>query len=169
MKYVFIKLGIILVIALNFQSCGIYSFGGVNIPVEAKTVQVDFFQNLAPLVVPSLSNTFTEALKDKFITQTRLLYVKTDGDLQFSGEIRGYSISPAAVTANEVASLNRVTMQVRVRFVNRYDESQNLDKDFSAHEDFPGQQSIESVQAQLIEQIVATLVDDIFNNSVANW
>ena len=49
--------------AVLLQSCGIYSFSGASIPPEMKTVTVNFFENNAPLVVPYLSQQFTERLK----------------------------------------------------------------------------------------------------------
>lgn len=154
---------------LLFQNCGIYSFGGVNIAPEVKTITIDYFQNLAPLVVPSLSNVFTNELKEQFNRQTRLAMVQADGDLHFTGEIKGYDVAPAAITGDEVASLNRLTIRVRVKYENKFDETQNFDKEFSAYDDFPGSKSIESVQLELNEKIVKILVENIFNASVVNW
>lgn len=160
---------ILLLTVFVVNSCGVYSFTGTSISPDVKTVSIDFFQNMAPLVVPTLSNTFTDALKDKFIKQTKLELLREDGDLQFSGEIRGYDIQPAAITGEEVASLNRLTIRVKVKFVNKKDESQNFDRDFSAYEDFPGAASIEQYQSELITKITETLTENIFNASVANW
>ena len=156
-------------LALFLKSCGIYSFTGTSLSPEVKTISVEYFQNMAPLVAPSLSSTFTDALKDQFIRYTKLQQVRSDGDLQFSGEIRGYDVAPAAITGDEVASKNRLTVRVHVKFVNLKDELQSFEKDFSAYEEFPGEQSLDAVQSQLIEKIVKTLVENIFNASVANW
>jgi hypothetical protein len=124
---------------------------------------------MALLVNPALSNTFTEALKDMFTRQTRLTQVESDGHLQFSGEIRDYSVTPTAITGDEMASLNRLTIRVRVRYINQIDETQNFDKDFSAYSDFPGEASIEQYQSQLVEEITKTLVENVFNASIGNW
>lgn len=152
-----------------FSSCGIYSFNQSYLSPEVKTVSIEYFPNMALLVNPTLSNTFTEALKDMFTRQTRLTQVGSDGHLQFSGEIRGYDIAPTAVTGDEVASLNRLTIKVKVKYVNQIDETQNFEKDFSAYGDFPGEASIEQYQSQLVEEITKTLVENIFNASVGNW
>jgi hypothetical protein len=135
----------------------------------AKTVSIDYFQNIAPIVVPTLSNTFTEALKDKFIKQTPLTLITKDADLSFEGEIRGYSVTSIAVTADEIASKNRLTVSVHVKFVNKLDDKWSFDKDFSSYEDFDSALSINSVQDELIKTIVDKLIEDIFNASVANW
>lgn len=170
MLYRIFKLSICLLLSFTlFTKCGVYSFSGVSISPEVKTVSIDFFPNMAPLVVPLLSNTFTDALQQKFITQTRLLLVTSDGDIALSGEIRGYDIAPTAVTGDDVASKNRLTIRVRVKFENKIDPNQNYDREFSAYEDFPGTQSITQVQNVLIERIVETLSENIFNASVANW
>ena len=95
--------------------------------------------------------------------------VRSEGDLQFSGEIRGYDVSPAAITGDEVASKNRLTIRIHVKFVNLKDEQQSFERDFSAYEDFPGEQSLDAVQSTLIDNIVKTLVENIFNASVTNW
>ncbi|MDR0559045.1 MAG: LPS assembly lipoprotein LptE [Prevotellaceae bacterium] len=150
-------------------SCGIYSFQQSYLSPEVKTVSIQYFPNMSLLVVPTLSNTFTEAMKDMFRRQTRLTQVEADGHLQFSGEIKGYDISPTAITKDEMASQNRLTIRVKVKYVNQTDETQNFEKDFSAYSDFPGNASIEQYQAQLIEDIVKNLVENIFNASVGNW
>jgi hypothetical protein len=163
-----LKYLLLLIIPL-LSSCGIYSFNQSYLSPDVKTVSIAYFPNMALLVNPTLSNTFTEALKDMFTRQTRLTQVESDGHLQFSGEIRDYAITPTAITGEEVASLNRLTIRVKVKYVNQIDETQNFDKDFSAYSDFPGEASIEQYQAQLVEEITKTLVENIFNASVGNW
>jgi hypothetical protein len=73
------------------------------------------------------------------------------------------------VQANEVAAVNRLTVSVKIRFTNSIDEKQSYDKSFSAYEDFDSAQSLDSVEDQLTSQIVEKLIEDIFNNAVANW
>jgi len=148
---------------------GGYSFTGTSISPDVKTISVDFFQNMAPIVMPTLSNDFTEALKEKFRRQTRLSFVNANGNLHFEGEITGYDVVSKAIQANETAALSTLTITVKVRFINEIDEKQNFDKQFSANQDFPGSQTLESVQGTLIPQIIETLTENIFNAAVANW
>ncbi|MDR2292540.1 MAG: LPS assembly lipoprotein LptE [Prevotellaceae bacterium] len=149
-------------------SCGIYSFTGASYGA-AKTVSIDYFQNIAPIVIPTLSNTFNEALREKFVKQTPLTLVTKDADLAFEGEIRDYSVNSIAVTADEIASQNRLLIRVHVKFTNKLDDKWSFDRDFSAYEDFDSSQSLNSVQDDLIKTIVDKLIEDIFNSSVANW
>jgi hypothetical protein len=151
-------------------SCGVkYSFTGASISPEVKTVSVAYFQNLAPLVNPTLSNTLSEELRNRFVSQTRLNVISAYGDLSFSGEIRDYRVQPVAIQGNEVAAQNRLTISVRVKFENSLDPTQNYDKTFSHYEDFSSSQQISQVEQELVGIIVEKLVEDIFNNAVANW
>ncbi|HNS29555.1 MAG TPA: LptE family protein [Tenuifilaceae bacterium] len=160
-----------LAIALNIvPSCSVnYSFTGASISPDVKTVSVELFQNLASLVNPTLSTYLTEELKNKFISQTRLSVVSGFGDLTFSGEIRNYQVQPVAIQSDEVAALNRFTISVRVKFENSKDPTQNYDRTFSQFQDFESRQDFAQVEQGLMETIVAKLVEDIFNNAVANW
>jgi len=153
-----------------FSSCSMkYSLSGASISPDSKTFSVGYFQNLAPLVVPSLSNTFTEALKERFLNQTKLDYVRSNGDLAFEGQIIGYSIDPVAITGNDRASQNRLTITVKVKFTNKQNPEFNFDKEFKQFKDFPSSASVVSVQNELIKDVTTQLIDAIFNASVANW
>lgn len=157
-------------VAIGMVSCSIkYSFSGASISPEVKTVSVEHFQNLAPLVNPTLSNTLAETLRNRFISQTRLNVIAAYGDLSFSGEIRNYRVQPVAIQGNEVAAMNRLTIAVRVKFENIIDPTQNYDKTFTHFEDFPSSSQLAQVEQQLVTLIVEKLVEDIFNNAVANW
>lgn len=151
-------------------SCGIYSFSGTSIQPDVKTVTIDYFEYKALKVNPTLSNSMTEALKDKFRKMTRLEQVDMDGDLEISGAITGYDVRAMAVTADEVAAQNRLTVTVKISFTNRkYPQDDFSDKSFSAYEDYDSTQSLDAVEASLCEQIIEKICEDVFNATVANW
>lgn len=157
-------------LAVPISGCKVkYSFTGASISPDVKTVSIDYFQNLSSLVNPALSSTFTEALKERFITQTSLNTVRDNGDLQFSGQITGYSTSPLAIQGNELAAKIRLTISVRVKFENIKDKTHNFDKTFTQYDDYLSSVDFPSVEAELVKSITAKLIDEIFNNSVANW
>ena len=160
---------LIIVSALVLCSCGIYSFTGASIPAEANTVSVQYFPNNADLVQPMLSSTITNTLRDYFMNQTTLNEVPQNGDLAIEGEIIGYSTAPTAITGNQTAALNRLTITVNVRFFNKYDENKNFEQRFSQYEDYPSNMDLNSVQETLIETICEKLCEDIFNKAVVNW
>ena len=158
------------VTALIVHSCGIYSFTGTSIQPEVKTVTINYFEYKALKVNPSLSNMLTEAMQDKFLKLTKLEQVDIDGDLEIIGAVTGYDVKATAVTASETVAQHRLTVSVKVSFVNRkFPEDNFEDKSFSAYQDFDAMQSLESVEATLCEDIVEQLCEDIFNATVANW
>ena len=152
-----------------FSSCGFYSFTGASISPEVKTFSVSFFKNKANTINSSLSNTFTEKLKDYFTSQTNLQQINQGGDLSFSGEIISYNIKPIAIRANETARENRLTIKVSVTFTNKYDEKLNFNSTFSRFKDFPSTEDLSNVEDIYMEEICDELIEDIFNKSVVNW
>ncbi|MBI5218545.1 MAG: LptE family protein [Bacteroidia bacterium] len=153
-----------------FTACKVsYSFTGASISPDTKTVAIQYFPNRAPNFQPILSQEFTEALKDKFTSQTSLQLINSTGDLNFEGEIKDYRVEPLAIQQNQTASLNRLTITVRVKFSNSKNPKQDFDTSFSRYEDYESSKSLDSVEKELIKQIVKQLVEDIFNKSVVNW
>ena len=160
----------LLAAALTLSACGIYSFSGTSIQNDVNTINIDFFEYRAEKVNPSLSNDITEALRTRFRRMTRLEQVEQDGDLEITGEIVGYNVAPAAVSADEIATRNRLTVTVRVNFTNRkYPEDDFDGKSFSAYADYDSTNTLDAVESTLCTEIVDKLVEDIFNASVAQW
>ena len=107
-----------------------YGFSGATIPPEAKTVSVQYFQNNATLAPPTLSQTFTEALRDKLSSQTRLGLVNKEGDLNFEGSIVNYTTAPIAIQSTDKAAMNRLTIAVIVKYSCSFDEKKNFEQTF---------------------------------------
>ncbi|MBQ7533820.1 MAG: LptE family protein [Bacteroidales bacterium] len=160
---------LILITAFMMTGCGIYSFTGASIPAEAKTVSVQHFPNNANLVNPMLSDIITNNLRDRFMNQTSLDEVPDNGDLAIEGEIVDYKTSPTAITGDQVAALNRLTITVNVRFYNRFDESKNFEQKFTQYDDYPSNEDLNVVQEALVTTICDKLCEDIFNKAVVNW
>lgn len=159
----------IVMLCVLCHSCGIYSFSGASIPPEAKTVSVQYFPNQAQLINPTLSNDFTNALRDAMMNQTSLDMVEAGGDLAFEGEITDYRTTPVAITSGQTAALNRLTITVNVRFVNLFDETKNFESKFTHYEDYPSEQDLNAVQESLTPTIIEALVEDVFNKALVNW
>ena len=148
----------------------VYSFTGTSIQPDVKTITINYFEYKALKVNPSLSNTLTEALKDKFTKMTKLEQVDLDGDLEIVGEVTGYDVKATAITANEQAAQNRLTVNVKITFIDRkYPENSFENKSFSAYADFDAMQQLDAVESSLCEEIVEKLCEDMFNATVANW
>jgi len=158
-----------LAIMILLSGCGVYSFTGASISPEVKTIAISYFPNKAPMVQPTLSQKLTDALKDKFISEANLDLVPEDGDLEMEGEIIGYSIMPQAIQGDETAALNRLTITLKVKFVNHYDEKQNFETSFSHFVDYDSSINLANIEDQLNDEIIEELVQDIFNKAVVNW
>lgn len=164
------KLLAILLILLT--SCTIsYKFNGASINYNLiKTISVSNFPIRAALVYPPLEEVFTNSLKDAYTRQTRLQMVDMNGDLQVSGEITGYNLTPQAVGTDAYATMTRLTISVKVTFVNTKDPQFDFEnRTFSAYQDFSSDRMLTDVQDELIEVITEELVELIFNATVANW
>ncbi len=163
------RLVVILAVALAVVSCGIYSFTGTSIQPDVATITIPYVENKAVRINPSLSNDLTEALQEKFRKLTRLEQVDVDGDLELVCEITGYDVKATAITAEEQAAQNRLTVQVKVEFSNRKYPEDDVSNSFSAYEDFDATMSLDAVEGGLCETIIEKLVEDIFNATVAQW
>lgn len=165
-----VKYSMLILLSVLAVACKLsVSLTGGTIDPRAKTVAITNFPNNASLVNPTLSQSFTTALKDKIQGQTPLTIVSRNGDYTLEGEITGYTVSPVAIQGNETAAMNRLTITVRVRFVNIFDESQNFDQSFSRYADYSSTQNLSSVESGLVSDINDALTDDIFNKAFVNW
>ena len=146
-----------------------YSFSGVNLSPEVLTYSVDYFPNRAPIVQAQLSQLFTEALMDKIQGNTSLDLSTDGGDVSFSGEITGYAMRPTAITGQETAARNRLTITVRVKYTNNMEPELDYDTSFSRFEDYDASLNLTDVENELIELILEYLIEDIFNRAFVNW
>jgi hypothetical protein len=159
----------ILMVVILMEGCGVYSFTGASIPPDAKTITIVYFTNVAQYVEPTLSQSLTDALRDRFLSQTSLAFTKEGGDLQIEGTITEYATRPVAIQGNETAALNRLTITVKVKFTNLPDPTKDFETSFSRFLDYPSSNDLSAVKDQLITDIDQALVDDIFNKAVVNW
>jgi len=168
MKYKSLLFAFILIPVL-FGGCKInYSMSGAATG-DLETVSVQFFPNRAPIVNPTLSSKFTEALRDKIQSQTSLTLVNGYGDANFEGEIKDYSTKALAITGNDAASKNRFTVTVRVKYTNKKDNKLSFDTQFSRNRDVDATLTMSAIESQYLEEILDELVEDAFNKAFVNW
>jgi len=165
------KIGLLSIAFLLLQqACTInYSLSGASIAPEIETVSIQYFVNRAPLGLANLEQYFTDELIDKFKSQTNLTVVNDMGDLNFEGEITNYSTRPMAITGDETAAQNRLTITVHVKFTNEVQPEYNFDSDFSQYADYDSDRNLSDIEQELVEEIVDKLIQDIFNKAVVNW
>lgn len=167
MKYT--KYLLILIIAFGFNSCSVYNFTGTG-KIDAKTFQVNYFQNNAAIIEPGIERTFTLELQDIIQNQTNLNLTNSGGDLVYEGEIVDYRITPMTATADQRAAQNRLTIGVNVRFTNKNKEADNFEKKFTFYFDYSGtDQLIGSKLTEALDAIFERITQDVFNESLAKW
>ncbi|HEX8427896.1 LptE family protein [Hymenobacter sp.] len=159
---------------ISLTGCSVYSFSGTNIDPAVKTISIATFQNTATNGPSNLSQRFTEDFKDYFQRNTSIKQVARDGDLQFEGEIIAFDYAPAAIqqqNGQDQAGVNRLTMQVRVKFTNTKDPTQDFEQTFQQPRDFPATRDIASINNDpaALRQVTQAIITDVFNKSVANW
>jgi hypothetical protein len=145
------------------------TLSGSSVPEDVNTVSVQYFENRAPLINPLLSQTFTESLKDRITSESRLVIKDEIGDVDFSGEITGYDLRPMAIQANAISAETRMTITVRVRYHNYNTPQQNWESSFSAYADFESSQNITAIESELVRDIVDQITENIFNRAFSDW
>lgn len=160
---------VLTIVSLGVSSCGFYKFSGTSIPAEVETFSVGFFENTAPIVSPLLSQTITEKLKQKFISETNLNIVESKGDFSFEGEIVGYAVTPVAAQNSDNADLNRLTIQVEVTLISEISPTNSFEQTFTNFQDFDAAEDFSTVEDKLIEEIADMLIQSIFNKAAINW
>lgn len=156
---------------LMLSGCTVsYKLNGASIDyARVKTISIQEFPNQAPYVYPPFAQSFTEGLKEKFITQTKLKMKPREGDMQIEGEIVGWELTPMAQQADGYASETKLTITVNVRFTNTTNEKENFEQRFSAFRQFSSTSMLEDVQDELLTAITKEISEAIFNKTVANW
>jgi hypothetical protein len=147
-----------------------YSTTGASIPMEARTVSVQYFENMARNVEAGLSQQVTDALKDYIQINTSLTLVTGTGDINFEGAITSYEPGkPVAITSGDEAGKNRFTITIKVKFTCDVKPDLDFESSFSRYEDYLATNDFEQVKAPATEAILKLLVEDIFNRAFVNW
>lgn len=156
---------------LLLTSCTIsYKFNGASIDYsKVNTISVADFTNNAALVYAPLATNLTDGIKDLYQRQTRLEQVRRGGNLELEGEIIGYNLTPMAVSADSYAAETKLTITVKVRFTNNIAPEESFEKTYTAYQTFDASQMLNDVQDELCTTMLAEIVDQIYNDTVAKW
>jgi hypothetical protein len=153
-----------------FSACSIhYSATGGSVNYDlTKTIRITEFPNRTPFY-PQMTQMFDLALRKRFIEQTRLKEVSNGGDIEMEGEITSFDVAGMAVKEDAYSSQTRLTISIRVQYVNNKETGKDVDQTFSSFKEFDSSRSLDDVQDELVRQIIDELVDKIYNATVANW
>jgi hypothetical protein len=162
------QISTIILLNILITSCNIYSFTGASIPSQAKSIFIN--QITTETNSPSILNqVISEGLKDLCLSQTGLSLTDSEGDLNFSGKITKYEIKPMAIQANETAGKDRLTIEIIIKYQNRFDSNQNFESKFSRYRDFSSSENLSEIELNLIEEISKEILEDVFNKAFVNW
>lgn len=159
---------LLLIAILSIQGTCRYSLKDVSIPPEIKTVRVFYIENKARYINPQLSPKLSDKLRQKIVNQTRLSQTNNDADYEISGYISDYSVSTSGISQKQVAS-NNLNVSVHIIFKNKRDETKNQEIDITRNFPFSASKSLTQAEAELNEQMITALTDEIFNRIFSNW
>jgi hypothetical protein len=145
-----------------------YKFNDTSIPPNLKTFKVVYIENKARYVNPQLSPKLTDRLRQKIIAQTKLTPVTGDADLEISGSVTQYDVSTSGVSNNQ-GSTNRLNVGLTIDLKNNKDPEKSQQVNITRNFDFAASLSISQAEAQLSEEIIKNVVDEIFNKIFSNW
>ena len=160
-----------LIAALLLTACSVsYKFNGASIDyTKTKTIQIGEFPIRSSYVWGPMGPMFNNAIKDKYINNTRLIQVRRNGDLRLEGEITQYQQRNKAVSAEGYSAQTELSMTVNVRFTNNANHSEDFERQFTASQTYETTMSLSAVQEELVTEMINNIVDQIFNATVANW
>lgn len=166
LRFVTYFVGLSILVGCTFPS---YTFNGGQVHPDAKTVSIAFFENNSALGPSNLGQTFTEALRDLFQSQTKLDLITEDGDLAYEGVISNYVVQPISIQGNQTAAQNRLTITVRVVYRSKVEQGKDFEQGFTRFADFQSSQDLTSVESQLIDDIFDQITQDIYNKTLGDW
>jgi hypothetical protein len=167
-KYFYCSYFIVLFLLFINNSCGVYKFADVSVDPKVKTVRIGFIENRAQYQNPQLSPTLTNRIKQKITNQTRLSQTNgQDAHYDISGWISDYSVTTSAISNQQVAA-NRLTVGVHI-ILNNQLENVVQEFDISRSFEFSATLSLQAAEAQLMDEMIRNITDDIFNRIFSNW
>jgi outer membrane lipopolysaccharide assembly protein LptE/RlpB len=159
----------LLSLALLFTSCGVYSFKDAMIPENVKTVKIGFIDNKARYVNPQLAPMLTDKILQKIIGQTKLTRTNSDdAHYQIFATITNYDPSQTVGVSGKEAASNRLTVTVHV-LLKKTLENKEQEFDVSRNFDFSANLTLNQAESQLMDEVVRSITDDIFNQIFSNW
>jgi hypothetical protein len=162
-------LKLIFISAISSLLLGCYSFKGISIPPSVETFYVETFQNRASNAPADLTQRFSEELRSKINSSSRLNYSETDPHIEFSGALSSYNVRSVAPREGNELAYNRLEVRMQVEYLNNLNDDDAWTQSFSFFQDFDSSEDLTSVQDQLLEEILEQLAEDIFNKAFTNW
>jgi len=150
--------------------CGHYSLTGTALPEHLRTVAVPLVEDRAAGAVPDLDRALTDALVERFADRSRLRLETDEGaaDLVVRATVQRYQIDPVAVTGQERAALNRLSVALAVVAEDRVQSRDRLRRTFTASADYDPAAG-PAGEAEAAARVVERLADDVFTAAASDW
>lgn len=165
--YISITLLVILMISCKVK----YSFSGADIDPNINTVSISYFENGSNNGPANMSDLFTNSLREKILTQTGLILVSKNADIEFSGQVSNYYYTVQAPTGTETSDIRRITMAVNVKFTNNVNDAkeEQWEKTFQSNAEHDVNIDLSSIEEESLRIINNLLVDEIFDKAFVKW
>lgn len=166
------KLSFLTILIILVTSCFnvSYNFKGYSIPPEVETISIQYFNNTSNYAPASLSQDFTQELRDRFQRETNLILTDGVGDIDFSGEIVDFRSQVTTTEADEFAAgRQNFIIGINVRYTNYVDPEQDFESRFTQSREVPGDMTLADAYDDHGEELLGLIIDDIFNKAFANW
>lgn len=166
-----LKWAVTTICLLLLAACSVsYKFNGASIDYsKVHTIQIADFPIRSTYVWGPMGPMFNNQLKDVFANHTRLQQVKRNGDMKIEGEITQYQQRNKSVSSEGYSAQTELSITINVRFTNNTNHNEDFERQFTATASYETVRSLNSVQEELVTQMVKDLTDQIFNATVANW
>ena len=141
--------------------------------IPGETFSIESFTNQASIVNPNLAIVFQDALQERFTNESNLKYTDREQEqnhVTFSlVQLIGMKLTPVQGTGTVTVALNRLTISVKVIYINTKDPSLDFEKEFSSYDDFESSEDFASVEDDLMKIISEKLVALVYNETIVDW
>jgi Lipopolysaccharide-assembly len=159
----------LILLGLSCYGCGIYKFNDASIDPAVKTVKIEYIQNKARYVNPQFAQKLTDKIQQKITTGTKLTRTNDDAaHYIISGTVTTYDGTQTVGVSTQQANTNRLTITVHMT-LRKTLENKTEEFDVSRSFDYSANLSFNTAEAQLVDEAVRSLTDDIFNRIFSNW
>ncbi len=153
---------------MSVLSCT-FRFNAYDISSEVKTFSVAQFETTAGNAPPTIGQQFSEQLKQRILNDTRLQYRDSKGDIEFSGAVTSYQISPIAPQPGQTVALQRLTLRMDIECKSEKQEIKSWSPSFTRFADFAADADLSEVENRLVKEIYDQIIEDVFNRAFSNW
>jgi hypothetical protein len=162
---------LLLSMAMGTAGCVRYSFTGVTIPANVRTIYIPFFPDQSGSGLGNLSDQLNEAMINRFINQSRLQFTDSpeNADAIIEGTITSYSNRPFSVAGDQRANLNRVQISVRATYRYSDKDQPEWQKSFSGNFEYdPVEDPVDGEFSAAFEAL-SRIADNMFSDAMGSW